>query len=124
MSADARLFRDVTDVGLTIFCRENVDAERAMALRAAGADVQPVDLDENGKLSLSTVLATIAEMWCDSLMVEAGGKLAASLLRNDLVDRILWTQGQQIIGRTAFCLCCPGAIGSNLIKGIYDRHRR
>jgi len=98
ISADARLFRDVMDVGLTIFCRENVDAERAMALRAAGADVQPVDLDENGKLSLSTVLATIAEMGCSSLMVEAGGKLAASLLRNDLVDRILWTQGQQIIG--------------------------
>ena len=97
-SADARLFQDVMDVGLTIFCREDVNAERAMALREAGADVQPVDMDENGKLSLSTVLGTIAEMGCGSLMVEAGGKLASSLLRNDLVDRILWTQGQNLIG--------------------------
>ena len=98
MPAEARLFQDVMEVGLTIFCREGADVERAMALREAGADVQSVDIDDSGKLSLLTVMRTIAEMGCSNLMVEAGGKLAASLLRNDLVDRILWTQGQQLIG--------------------------
>ena len=69
-SADARLFQNVMDVGLTIFCREDVNAERAMALREAGADVQPVDMDENGKLSLSTVLGTIAEMGAAALWLK------------------------------------------------------
>ena len=44
------------------------------------------------------VVQAIAEAGIGSLMIEAGGKLAASLLREGMVDRILWTSSQHLIG--------------------------
>ena len=69
-----------------------------MALRAAGAEILSVDVDSNGHLSLGSVMQKIAEAGIGNLMVEAGGKLAASLLHDGLVDRILWTSSQHLIG--------------------------
>ena len=43
-------------------------------------------------------MAVIAETGCGSLLVEGGGKLGASLLREGLVDRILWTRSTHLIG--------------------------
>ena len=94
----ARLFEAVPDVAVTIFCREDCDPQKAVALRNAGAEVQSVRLDGQGRLDLRVVMRTIAETGCGSLMVEGGGKLAASLLQDGLVDRILWTQSQHLIG--------------------------
>ena len=95
---DARLFEAAPEVGVTIFCREDCDPQKAVALRNAGAEVQSVGLDGQGRLALPEVMQAIAESGCGSLMVEGGGKLAASLLQEGLVDRILWTQGQHLIG--------------------------
>ena len=94
----ARLLEAAGDVGLTFFCREDCDPRQAVALRAAGAEILSVDVDADGRLSLQSVLQKIAEAGIGSLMVEAGGKLAASLLRDGLVDRILWTSSQHLIG--------------------------
>lgn len=94
----ARLFASVGEAGLTFFCRENIDADAVAAVQAAGAEVRPVAVDGRGKLSLAAVLRSIAEAGIGSLMIEAGGQLAASLLREDLVDRILWTSSQHLIG--------------------------
>ncbi len=94
----ARLFASVGEAGLTFFCRENIDADAMAAVQAAGAEVRPVAVDGRGKLSLAAVLRSIAEAGIGSLMIEAGGQLAASLLREDLVDRILWTSSQHLIG--------------------------
>jgi len=94
----ARLFEAAPDVGVTIFCREDCDPQKAVALRNAGAEVQSVGVDADGRLALREVMQAIAETGCGSLMVEAGGKLAASLLQAGLVDRILWTRSQHLIG--------------------------
>lgn len=96
--SDARLFEAVPDVGVTIFCGEDSDPKKAVSLRNAGADIQPVALDDGGRLSLRQVMRAIADAGCGSLMVEAGGKLAASLLQEGLVDRILWTRSRHLIG--------------------------
>ena len=94
----ARLLETSGDVGLTFFCREDCDPQRAVALRAAGAEVLSVDVGDEGRLCLPSAMQKIAETGIGSLMVEAGGKLAASLLRDGLVDRILWTSSQHLIG--------------------------
>ena len=95
---DARLFEAAPEVGVTIFCREDCDPQKAVALRNAGAEIQSVGLDGQGRLALREVMQAIAESGCGSLMVEGGGKLAASLLQEGLVDRILWTQSRHLIG--------------------------
>ena len=43
-------------------------------------------------------MAAIAAAGYGHLLIEAGGKLASSLLRANLVDSILWTSSAQIIG--------------------------
>ena len=96
--ASAKLFETAGEVGLTFFCRDDCDPQKAVALRAAGAEILSVDVDSNGHLSLGSVMQKIAEAGIGNLMVEAGGKLAASLLQDGLVDRILWTSSQHLIG--------------------------
>ena len=96
--ANARMFETAPEVGITIFCREDCDPKAAVALREAGADVQSVSQDGTGRLSLAEVMAAVAETGCGSLLVEGGGKLSASLLREGLVDRILWTRSGHLIG--------------------------
>jgi len=110
----SRLFESAPDVGLTIFCREDSDPQKAVALRAAGAEVQSVPLDGHGRLSLLRVMQLVAAAGCGSLMVEAGGKLAASLLREDLVDRILWTSSQHLIGADG--VPAIGDLGANTLS--------
>ena len=94
----ARLFDAVDAVGVTIFCAGGANARARDDLRAVGAEILPVELAADGRLSLSAVLAHIAKAGIGSLMIEGGGKLAASLLREGFVDRILWTSSQHVIG--------------------------
>jgi diaminohydroxyphosphoribosylaminopyrimidine deaminase/5-amino-6-(5-phosphoribosylamino)uracil reductase len=95
---DSRLLETVPQAGLTLFCGTEADSDRANSFRDAGAMVQPVAADDHGRLGLDDVMAMIAAAGKGHLLVEAGGKLAASLLQADLVDRILWTQSSQVIG--------------------------
>ncbi|MGB1872112.1 MAG: bifunctional diaminohydroxyphosphoribosylaminopyrimidine deaminase/5-amino-6-(5-phosphoribosylamino)uracil reductase RibD [Candidatus Puniceispirillaceae bacterium] len=94
----ARLFQSVGNVGLTFFCREDADPDAMAAFRGAGAELLPVKAGADGMLSLAAVMAAIAKAGIGSLMIEGGGKLAASLLREGMVDRILWTSSQHLIG--------------------------
>ena len=96
--------------------------------QAAGADVRAVAVGTDGKLSLVAVMQAIADGGIGSLMIEAGGKLAASLLREGMVDRILWTSSQHLIGadgipsisplatqelppQASFCVVAEGGFG-------------
>ena len=124
----ARLFNAEGDVGLTFFCREDADFRVVSALQAAGAEVRQVATGTDGKLLLAAVMQAIADAGIGSLMIEAGGKLAASLLREGMVDRILWTSSQHLIGadgipsisslatqelppQASFCVIAEGGFG-------------
>jgi diaminohydroxyphosphoribosylaminopyrimidine deaminase/5-amino-6-(5-phosphoribosylamino)uracil reductase len=54
-------------------------------LRETGADILPVD-------TLDDALAALRRSGVTSLLVEGGGRLAAGLLRDGLVDRFYWIQ--------------------------------
>ncbi len=71
---------------------------RLRALRDVGVEVIPVDLDEDGNLSLRAALLALGERGITRLLVEGGGRIAAGLLRLDLVDRLVWFHGPKIIG--------------------------
>jgi len=95
---NSKLLSSLSEASVTIFYAMDADCSWAEALRAAGADLQPVSRDDNGQLSLGAVMAAIAASGYGNLLIEAGGKLASSLLRADLVDSVLWTSSAQIIG--------------------------
>ena len=98
LPANAKLLESVPAIGLTVFCREDAMPDRIKALRQSGVEVCPTASDKGGHLALEPVMRAIAGAGCGNLMVESGGKLAASLLQTELPDRIFWTQSTHLIG--------------------------
>lgn len=64
---------------------------KAVALRAHGAQLLPVPVDESGELSLNALLSVLREKGVSSLMVEGGARVITSFLEQDLVDQIVLT---------------------------------
>jgi diaminohydroxyphosphoribosylaminopyrimidine deaminase/5-amino-6-(5-phosphoribosylamino)uracil reductase len=94
----ARLVRTATTVPLWLCCRPDADSARAEAFRQCGAVVLPVPPDAAGTVDAATMLAALAGRGLTRVLVEGGGRLAASLLRARLVDRLEWFRAPRVIG--------------------------
>ncbi len=81
-----------------LITRVKSEGPRLRAYRDAGVEVIPVGLDEDGNLSLRAALLALGKRGTTRLLVEGGGRVAAGLLRLDLVDRLVWFHGPKIIG--------------------------
>jgi diaminohydroxyphosphoribosylaminopyrimidine deaminase/5-amino-6-(5-phosphoribosylamino)uracil reductase len=73
-------------------------ADRVEALRAKGVEVLEVGTAADGRLDLDAVLAALAGRGITRLLVEGGGQLAAALLGQKLVDRLVVASAPLIIG--------------------------
>jgi len=81
-----------------LFTRRNAASEPVAALHASGVDVIETDADSSGQLDLAEVLAVLATRGITRLLVEGGATLAAALLRQRLVDRLVWFHAPLVIG--------------------------
>ncbi len=82
--ADGQLARSAAETPVWLFCGED-------ATIPDGIRHFPIGDPE-------TVLKRLAEEGLTRVMIEAGGRLAASFLRAGLVDRLLWFRAPKIIG--------------------------
>lgn len=85
------------DGELVVVCAKDAPAARQRARRAAGARLLPIAA-RRGKIPLAQALEAIAGEGVGSLLVEGGGGLAAALLREGLVDELLWFVAPKLIG--------------------------
>lgn len=83
--------------GAWFLCRADIDPARIAAFERRGAVALPVAPDGDG-VSMTAALAALAERGVTRLLVEGGGRVAASLLRAGLVDRIEWFRAPLAIG--------------------------
>jgi len=90
---DAALVRNARDVPTTIIAR-NAEAAKRDALRSAGVDVRVYE-------TLETALAALFTDGVRSLLVEGGARLAASLLSQSMVDRLVIFQAPIVLGAAA-----------------------
>lgn len=81
-----------------IICREDADATRREAFAACGVEVITVPPAEDGLPDIRRALEALAERGITRLLVEGGGQLAASLIRTDLADRLLFFRAPAVIG--------------------------
>ena len=81
-----------------LFTRVGHPPERRQALADQGMEVLDVESDDEGLLSVSSVLQELGRRGLTRLLVEGGGRLAASLIRADLVDRLVWFRAPGVIG--------------------------
>ena len=77
--------------------RDGADAVRRDALADLGVTVIDV-AGSNAGIDLTDGLRALAEAGITRLLVEGGGRIAASLLRADLVDRIAWFHAPSVMG--------------------------
>ena len=78
---------------------------RHAAWRDAGVQVIEVAAEEGGRPALTSALKALAARGLTRVLVEGGGRLAASLLKAGLVDRIAWFRA-------------PGAIGGDGVPAL------
>jgi len=78
-----------------VWCLVSDQAKASVSLR--GVDVLGVPAGDGG-LDLDAGLRILAAEGLTRVLVEAGGKLAASLLKGKLVDELLWYRAPSVMG--------------------------
>jgi diaminohydroxyphosphoribosylaminopyrimidine deaminase/5-amino-6-(5-phosphoribosylamino)uracil reductase len=63
-----------------------------------GIEIIPVEQDRDSRVDLSAALRLLGDRGLTRLLVEGGGRLAASLLSAGIVDRLVWMHAPMLIG--------------------------
>lgn len=93
---------------------------RAAALRAAGAVVEALPEDANG---LAGLLAHLARLECNEVLVEAGPTLAGAFLGGGHFDELIVYSAPRLLGvgaRPAFAVPSPALLADSLALTLQD----
>lgn len=93
----SRLVATAAHAPTWLLCCAGADSARRVALEEAGAAVLSVPAGSPG-IDLAAGLRMLAGRGLTRVLVEGGAKLAAALLRADLVDRIVWFHAPAVMG--------------------------
>lgn len=93
---DSQLVRSAAD-DLLLLCSATASSDRESELRNRGVDVLRLH-DNEGKLDLRSALQALAERNIISVLVEGGSSLNGSLLREDLVDKVVLYYAESELG--------------------------
>ncbi len=95
----SKLVRMANEHELWILCREDADLDRREALTSSGVKLFNADIDKaSGLIDIQQALRMIADEGITRLLIEGGSRIAASFLRADCVDRIVWFTAPLLIG--------------------------
>jgi diaminohydroxyphosphoribosylaminopyrimidine deaminase/5-amino-6-(5-phosphoribosylamino)uracil reductase len=97
LAPQGRLFTSLDRANLLIIGVDGADPSRRAALEAAGAKTATVAAAAAG-VDVEAALALLSEKGVSRVMVEGGGKLAASLILAQVVDRIEWMRAPIALG--------------------------
>ena len=93
----SRLASTISDQPLILLTSEDADKVRIKAFEDLGAQVLQLPTAQ-GSVSIADGLTKLAELGIGSLLCEGGGRLAASLIRNTLVDELVWYSAGATMG--------------------------
>jgi diaminohydroxyphosphoribosylaminopyrimidine deaminase/5-amino-6-(5-phosphoribosylamino)uracil reductase len=94
----AKLVRGARIVPTWIITLPSTDAPRAAAFRDCGVELLTIEPDEAGLIDVRGALQELGRRGLTRLLVEGGGRVAASFLRAGLVDRIAWFRAPLVMG--------------------------
>jgi len=92
----ARLYDCEDDTPTWVLCREGTRGIRGA--RGSASRVFEFPPGEDGFLDLTAVFQELGRAGLTTVLVEGGGRLAAALLRADLVDEVHWMLAPKLIG--------------------------
>ncbi|TVQ57059.1 MAG: bifunctional diaminohydroxyphosphoribosylaminopyrimidine deaminase/5-amino-6-(5-phosphoribosylamino)uracil reductase RibD [Rhodobacteraceae bacterium] len=104
----SRLAATARDAPLWLLKRPGADPARRDALAQLGAEMIPTPAEASGEIDMTAAMRALGERGLTRVLCEGGGRLAAHLLRAELVDEIVWfTAG-----------CAIGADGVEALAGL------
>lgn len=93
-----KLVAGARDLPTIVLVAAGADAERRKAYTGAGAEIEEVPRGSDGRTDLAAALQALGARGITRLLVEGGGRTIASLMREDLVDRLVWFRAPRVIG--------------------------
>jgi diaminohydroxyphosphoribosylaminopyrimidine deaminase/5-amino-6-(5-phosphoribosylamino)uracil reductase len=94
----ARIIAEARQVPTWVVTLRSADPGRQKSLRNAAVEVIAAEPNAAGAIDLATALGLLGERGLTRLLVEGGGRLAAALLRAQLVDRLVWFDAPLLLG--------------------------
>lgn len=94
----SRLVRDAKKTPVWILTLPGGDAHRREAFEECGVTLIDVEPGEGGVMNMRAAMEAVAARGVTRVLVEGGARIAASLIRELLVDRIEWFQAPKVIG--------------------------
>jgi len=94
----ARIIAEAGQIPTWVLTLRSADPGRQKIFRDAGVEVIAADPDMAGMIDLSAALELLGKRGLTRLLVEGGGRLAAALLRAQLVDRLVWLHAPLLLG--------------------------
>jgi diaminohydroxyphosphoribosylaminopyrimidine deaminase / 5-amino-6-(5-phosphoribosylamino)uracil reductase len=95
---DARLVETAHHTPTWLVTDENGDVERHEAYQDKGVEVIGAPVGQPDGVDLLWTIEALAARGLTRILVEGGGRLAAALLRLDLVDRLAWFRAPRMMG--------------------------
>lgn len=96
LSPQSNLAQTANDTPVFLFCQSGVEGQ-TRALSDLGVKILPVEKTSSG-LDVLAAMQILRSQSVDSLLIEGGGKLAASFIALGIVDRIEWFRAPMILG--------------------------
>jgi diaminohydroxyphosphoribosylaminopyrimidine deaminase/5-amino-6-(5-phosphoribosylamino)uracil reductase len=116
MPGDAQVLASQSGPPTIIATTKKAPRRRIAALQARGATVLVLPRDARGRVSLRACLTRLGSMGITSVLLEGGGELNASALRDGLIDRVrLYIAPKLLGGRDA-----KGVIGGVSPRRLAD----
>ncbi len=102
-------------VPVWLYAGADADAAKRRALEAAGVVVIDAETGADGRPDLGWVAKDLGRRGLTRVLVESGGRLAAALVKRDLIDRIAWFRAPKLIGGDGL-----GAVDAFGISGLAE----
>ena len=118
--ATAKVFADLRVAPVWVVTAAATAKDGKDRLRKRGVVVVEAEATAEG-LDLAAVLAALGERGVTRLLVEGGGRLAAALLRQQLVDRLVWFHAPRLIGGDGVPAIAPLGIASLAEAPAFER---
>jgi 3,4-dihydroxy 2-butanone 4-phosphate synthase/GTP cyclohydrolase II len=87
-----------SDLSPWIINAKDYRSNRIEALESAGATPLPCSTGRDGKIDLHALMAMLAEMQVNSIMVEGGAKVITSFVHSRLIDQFIITVSPRLVG--------------------------
>lgn len=100
ISPDAKILNDAEGGPVRVYCGGSVPVHLRDRV-AVKAEVVALNRYDGPSISLKSVLEHLVGEGIESVMIEAGGRLAGAAMRSGLIDRIEWFRAPILLGGDA-----------------------